>query len=124
MKKYTEKSIEKRREERKNFPEFYKRHIDNIKKNKLCCNECGINLLGDVSEVAHILNKSYFKSVSINDDNVIYLCGWKQNNCHDKFDSGRQRDMKIYETVKQKFEILKDSVKEKINYKIWDLYGS
>jgi len=123
MKSYTEKSLNKRKEERKDFPDFYKKHIDIIKTNKECCKECGIRLLGDVSEVAHILNKSYFKSVSTNDDNIIYLCGWKQNNCHDKFDSGKEKEMKVFSTAKEKFNILKEEVKEKINYKIWDKYG-
>lgn len=123
MNKVTDKSREKRKNERKDFPEFYKKHIEIIKKNKLCCNECGINLLGDVSEVAHILNKSTYKSVSTEDINVLYLCGWKQNNCHDRFDSGKQNEMKIFQLVKERFSLIKDLVKEKINYKIWDKYG-
>jgi hypothetical protein len=124
MKQYTEKSINKRKEERKDFPDFYKKHTEIIKNNKECCKECGVRLLGDISEVAHILNKSYFKSVSTNDDNVIYLCGWKQNNCHDKFDSGKEKEMKVFSIAKEKFDILKEEVKEKINYKIWDKYGN
>jgi hypothetical protein len=123
MKKVTDKSREKRKNERKDFPDFYRKHIEIIKKNKLCCNECGVNLLGDVSEVAHILNKSTYKSVSTEDINVLYLCGWKQNNCHDRFDSGKQSEMKIFQLVKERFSLIKDLVKEKINYKIWDKYG-
>lgn len=124
MKSYTEKSLNKRKEERKDFPDFYKKHTEIIKKNKECCAECGIKLLGDVSEVAHILNKSYFKSISTNDNNIIYLCGWKQNNCHDKFDSGKEKEMNVFNIAKEKFNILKEDIKEKINYKIWDKYGN
>jgi hypothetical protein len=123
MKKYTDKSIEKRREDRYGYADFYKKHVDIIKNNKVCCYECGIKLLGDVSEVAHVLNKSNFKSIATNDENIIYLCGWKQNNCHDKFDSGKEREMKVYQIAKDKFNILKELIKEKINYKIWEKYG-
>lgn len=124
LRNYTKKSLDKRKEERKDFPEFYKKHINIIKTNRECCAECGAKLIGDVSEVAHILNKSYFKSVSTDDDNIVYLCGWKQNNCHDKFDSGKEREMKIFELVKHKFSLLTNKVQEKINYKIWDKYGN
>ena len=120
MKNITDKTLKKRSEERKDFPEFYRKHIDNIKKNKACCLECGIKLIGSVEEVAHILSKGTYKSVSTLDDNVIYLCGWKQNNCHDKFDSGKEKEMKIFPLVVERFKIIKDKVKEKINYKIRD----
>lgn len=123
MKKRTEKSYEKRKEERKDFPAFYQKHIEFIKKNRVICEECGIKLLGDVSEVAHILSKGVYKSISTEDDNVVYLCGWKQNNCHDKFDSGRVAEMKIYGKIKDRFATLKDRIEEKINHKIWERYA-
>lgn len=123
MKKRTQKTYEKRVEERKDFPAFYLKHIERIKKSRAVCEECGIRLLGDVSEVAHILSKGTYKSISTEDDNVIYLCGWKQNNCHDKFDSGRVTEMKIHSKVKEKFYLLKDKIQEKINHKIWERYA-
>jgi hypothetical protein len=124
MKRVTEKHLIKRKKEREDFPDFYKKHVEVIKNTKACCSECGIRLLGDVSEVAHILNKSTYKSVSTNDINVVYLCGWKQNNCHDKFDSGKDKEMKIFPLVVERFNLLKDFVKEKINFKIWEKWGT
>lgn len=126
MKRYTAKSLAKRQEERKGFPEFYSKHISFIKENKVCCAECGTRLIGDVSEVAHILDKGYFKSVSTNDDNIVYLCSWKSNNnCHSKFDNSSIevfKDMLIYTFVCNKFTEIKDLVKEKINFKVRDRY--
>lgn len=122
MKKYSSKGLLKRKEERKKYPEFYHKHVLNIKETKACCAECGVRLKGDVSEVAHILNKSNYKSVSTDDDNVIYLCSWQSpNNCHSKFDNSSLdifRDMLIYSRVCDMFSKLKERVKEKINFKI------
>ena len=114
------KAIIKRKEERKDFPDFYKKHVDIIKSEKRCCMECGVRLIGDVSEVAHILNKSQYKSISTNDNNVLYLCGWKQNNCHDKFDSGKEKEMKVYSHAREKLSFILGDIKEKLNYKILD----
>ncbi len=115
------KNWELRKQERKLFPSFYAKHIGYIKEHKLRCAECGDRLIGDVSEVAHILNKSIFKSVSTEDGNVIYLCGWKSsNNCHSTFDNCSLADLKkmlIYHSVCDKFLYLKERVKEKINFK-------
>lgn len=126
MRKYTQKSLNKRRSERGKFPEFFSKHVLIIKEKKICCAECGTRLLGDVSEVAHVLNKSIYKSVSTDDDNIIYLCGWKsQNNCHSKFDNisiEGLKDMLIYNQVCKIFEKIKSRVKEKINFKTSERY--
>lgn len=126
MKRQTEKARKIRQEERKHFPEFYKKHINKIVNEKICCQECGVRLIGSVSEVAHILNKSYFKSISTEDTNIIYLCGQHQNNCHSKFDNSSNSDMRamnIFPSVNISFNNLKDLLTEKINYKIEDRYG-
>lgn len=115
-----------RLEERKGYPEFYKRHILNIKKNRSCCQECGVRLLGHVSEVAHILGKSKFKSVSTIDENIIYLCGYLQENCHGSFDNISNEGLKkmnIYDEVVLRFKYLINFISEDINYKIKDRYG-
>jgi hypothetical protein len=121
VKRYTKKSLIKRSEVRGKFPEFYAKHVGIIKETKSKCTECGCNLIGDSSEVAHILNKSRFKSVSTKDDNIIYLCSWKSpNNCHAKFDNSSLdvfKDMIIYHQVCNIFSKLKDVVKEKIDFK-------
>jgi hypothetical protein len=126
MRKYSSKGLEKRKEERKNFPEFFSRHVQYIKDNRVCCEECGSRLLGDVSEVAHILPKGYFKSISTNDLNVIYLCGWKSSkNCHSLFDDSLNENIKkmiVYPKIIRIFTELKEILTEKINYKIYDRY--
>jgi len=100
LRRYSNKGLEKRKEERKDFPQFFQRHLINIANNDKCCEECGHRLIGDVSEIAHILDKSKYKSVSVNDDNVLYLCSWKSpNNCHSKFDNSSEeviQSMKIF----------------------------
>lgn len=127
MKRYSIKGLEKRKEERKAFPEFFQRHIQNIRDSGLCCEECGVRLLGDVSEVAHILPKSTFKSISTLDKNVLYLCSWKSpNNCHSIFDEGsneRVKNMSIFTIVKDRYLELSLIVTEKLNWKVDDRYS-
>ena len=121
MKKYSKKGLEKRKEERACLPEFFKKHIE-IAKTK-CCAECGDKLLGDVSEVAHCLQKSIFKSIQCDDDNVTYLCSWKSsNNCHSLYDGTNEQlwSLNIFEKEKIKIKKLLEKVTEKYNYKILD----
>lgn len=126
MKKYSKKRQEERKKEREGFPEFYQKHIQFIKDNKVCCQECDSRLKGDSSEVCHILPKGRFKSVSTNDLNIIYLCGWTSiNNCHSKFDNGTNEDvknMKIFCEIENKFLSLREIITESINYKVTDRY--
>lgn len=126
MKKYSSKTLERRKEERKDFPEFFQRHIEIIKNNNLCCEECGCRLKGDISEIAHILPKSTFKSISTNDKNVIYLCGmWSEKQCHtnyDNFSTEKVRQMKIFPHIVDKFNLLQEDITEKINYKTEERY--
>ena len=126
MKRYSKKGLEKRKKERKDFPEFFKRHIEIIKSSRICCEECGAPLKGDVSEVAHILSKSYFKSISTNDNNILYLCSWKsERNCHAKFDNGSNEEvheMKIFDKVSERFLELEQEITEKISWKVTDKY--
>lgn len=126
MMKYSPKALDKRKLEREKFPEFYSKHVLNIKENKICCEECGVRLRGDVSEVAHVLNKSIYKSISTSDDNIIYLCSWQSpNNCHSKFDNSSLevfKDMLIYNKVCGIFANIRYQVKEKINFKTLERY--
>lgn len=126
MKRYSSKGLEKRKEERKGFSEFFEKHVQIIKENRLCCEECGTRLKGDVSEIAHILPKSTFKSIATNDDNVLYLCGmWSDSQCHSKYDNlptAKVREMKIFPKVVEKFKILEEEITEKITYKIEERY--
>jgi hypothetical protein len=124
MKKYSKKGLEKRKAERECLPEFFKKHIE-IAKTK-CCEECGAKLKGNVTEIAHVLPKQYFKSVMCSDLNVLYLCGlYSSNECHSKFDNSAQekvKEMKIYTKVQEIFKQLEEEITEKINYKHYDLY--
>ena len=126
MKRYSTKGLEKRKEERKAFPEFFQKHIQYIRDNSLCCEECGARLKGDVSEIAHILPKSTFKSIATNDDNVLYLCGmWSNSQCHSNYDNypvAKVKEMKIFGKVSERFQILEQEITEKITYKIEERY--
>lgn len=124
--KYSEKGWNKRKEERAGYAEFFQKHVKIIKDTKACCAECGEKLKGHVSEVAHILPKSSFKSIATNDENVIYLCGMYSNNqCHTNFDNfpiKKFQEMLVFPKVSRIFANLKDIAKEPISYKIYDKY--
>lgn len=124
--KYSKKGWEKRKQERAGYAEFFIKHVSNIKKTQACCAECGARLKGHVSEVAHILPKSTFKSVATNDDNVIYLCGmYSSNQCHTNFDSfpiEKFQEMLVFNQISAIFAKLENIVTEKISYKVYDKY--
>lgn len=123
---YSKKGWEKRKQERQGFAEFFQKHIKIIKDTRACCAECGTRLKGHVSEVAHILPKSTFKSVATDDENVIYLCGmYSQNQCHTNFDTfsiKKFRKMLVFKRVSNIFKELKSIVEEKIPYKVYDRF--
>lgn len=127
MRKYNPKSREKRQEQRKNYPEFYQKHIEIIKNGNLKCEECKTRLIGDVSEIAHIMPKGSFPSVATLDENVIYLCSWKSpNNCHAKFDNfsiEKIKQMLIFPKVCRIFAQIEREIEEKINYKTYEKYS-
>ena len=124
MKQYSKKGLEKRKAERECLSEFFIRHVNKIKTEKLHCANCEEQLKGDVSEVAHILPKQYFKSVMCSDENVNYLCSWKSiNNCHGKFDNCNDEEFKkmiIYGISRDKVLNLLGMVEEKVSYKLYD----
>ena len=106
--------------------DFFLKHINIIKRDNHSCKECGDNLIGDFSEVAHILPKSKFKSIAMNDDNVIYLCGrHSKNNCHAKFDNysiSAIKEMNIYPSVQKSFSSLEGIIQEKLTWKDYDRF--
>ena len=124
--RYSKKGLEKRKSEREGYAEFFQKHIKIIKDTKACCAECGSRLKGHVSEIAHILPKSYFKSIATNDKNVIYLCGmYSSSQCHTNFDTfsvEKFQKMLVFTKVSCIFAELEDVIEEKINYKIYDKY--
>ena len=123
MKKYSKKGLERRKAERECLSEFFIRHVEKIKTERLHCANCGCTLLSDVSEVAHRLPKSTFKSIQCDDNNVTYLCSWKStNNCHSKYDGTNEQlqSLSIFLAEKEIIKELLEKVTETINYKIYD----
>ena len=121
IKRYSKKGLEKRKEERACLPEFFQRHIE-IAKTK-CCANCGEKLRGDVSEIAHRLPKSFFKSIQCDDDNVVYLGGrFSSCGCHSLYDgtNDQLQSLSIFSAEKKIIEELLEKVTEEINYKIYD----
>lgn len=73
---------------------FFQKHIGIISDKKLCCQECGTPIYNPTKwNVAHILPKSKFDSVSTLDDNILYLC--RTNGCHARFDSSWEAAKKM-----------------------------
>lgn len=119
MKKYSEK----RKENRAGLKEFFEKHVQNILNSKTRCTNCGCRLIGDVSEVAHRLPKSLFKSVMLNDENIVYLCSYRSpNNCHSLYDGSNEQlwSLSIFEQERLIIEKLLEDVKEKYNWKLLD----
>lgn len=119
--KYSKKGLEKRKAERECLPLFFQKHIE-IAKTKYCAN-CGEKLKGDVSEIAHRLPKSFFKSIMCDDDNVIYLGGMFSNcGCHSMYDGTNEQlqFLSIFSAEKEIIKELLDRVTEKYNWKILD----
>ena len=121
IKKYSQKALDKRKEERACLPEFFQRHVE-IAKNK-CCTNCGEKLKGEVSEIAHRLPKSTFKSIQCLDENVVYLGGRFSNcGCHSLYDGSNEQlqSLSIFLAEKEIIKELLEKVTEEINYKIYD----
>jgi hypothetical protein len=121
IRRYSKKGLEKRKSERECLPNFFMKHVDIIKKEKRCCENCGEQLRGDVSEVAHRLAKSTFKSIQCDDENITYLCSYKSsNNCHSKYDGTNEQlqSLSFFATEKIKVEELLEKVTENYNWKI------
>lgn len=110
----TRRTEAKRREERKDFPEFFQRHIE-IARNKHCA-ECGTKLTGHVSEIAHLISKTSVggnPELATEDSNVVYLCGmYSDKQCHSKYDSSLEsrENMKVFTLALERFELLKDEI--------------
>lgn len=103
------------------YKDFFDKHLKIIRDTKAVCQECGCSLKGSYREVAHILPKSYFKSVSKNDRNIIYLCE-QHHTEFDNFSNKKVKEMKIFPQITKRFKELEKIIEEKINYKIYDKY--
>lgn len=123
MKRYSKKGLEKRKAERECLSEFFIRHVNKIKTEKANCANCGEKLKGDVSEVAHRLPKSTFKSIQCDDDNVVYLGGrFSSCGCHALYDGTNEQlqSLNIFSAEKEVVKELLEKVTEKYNWKLLD----
>ena len=121
MKKYSKKGLERRKAERECLSEFFIRHVEKIKAERLHCANCGERLKGDVSEVAHRLPKSFFKSIMCDDDNVVYLGGrFSSCGCHSLYDGTNEQlqTLNIFSAEKEIIKKLLEKVTEKYNWKL------
>lgn len=93
--------------------DFFKKHIEIIQKNQLCCEECGRRLLGIAAEVAHIISKSKHPEIAHEDSNILYLCVEH----HGKFDRSNadRKEMKCFEKSKERYLELKDKLESVTN---------
>jgi 5-methylcytosine-specific restriction endonuclease McrA len=98
----TRRTRQARQEQRKDYPEFYQKHIDIASRKN--CEECGIKLYGNSTEIAHIIAKSTNPETATDDNNIIYLC----QSCHSMYDSSlRVREkMKVIEIALERFKLL------------------
>ena len=121
---YSKKGLEKRKKEREGYAEFYQSHVYFVKKNRVKCEECGSQLQGHVSEIAHILPKQKYKSIAKEDKNILYLCGmYSKNQCHSKFDDSKAeviKQMNVYDKAVDRFKKLEEKITENISYKTYD----
>lgn len=121
IRKYSKKGLEKRKAERECLPEFFQKHIE-IAKTK-CCANCGENLKGEVSEIAHRLPKSFFKSIQCLDENVVYLGGrFSSCGCHSLYDGTNEQlqSLSIFLAEKEIIKKLLEKVIENYNWKLLD----
>lgn len=117
------KTVNERKEVRKDYSGFFQKHVQLIKEGDYCCEECGDQLFGDVSEVCHILAKSTSPELATNDDNILMLCGrFSNNGCHARFDSSfeKRENMKAFKKALIQYEKIKPEIikitKEVLHY--------
>ena len=92
-----------RKLQRKDYPEFFKKHIEIASKKR--SEESNVKLKGNVYEVCHILSKSLSPEVATNDLNILYLSAEE----HSKFDSSlsKRKEMKCFDLSVERYKLLK-----------------
>ena len=111
----TRRTQEARKEQRKDYPEFYQKHIEIA--SKLRCEECNSKLTGNVTEICHILGKAENPELATEDQNIVYLC-WE---CHNKFDHSRgsRRKMEVFTWAQQKLSNIDENIIKKSAQYFW-----
>ena len=92
-----------RAEIRKDYPDFFKKHIEIASKKR--SDESNVKLKGNIYEVCHILSKSLSPEVATNDLNILYLSADE----HSKFDSSlsKRKEMKCFDLSVERYKLLK-----------------
>ena len=92
-----------RAEIRKDYPDFFKKHIWITSKKR--SDESNVKLKGNIYEVCHILSKSLSPEVATNDLNILYLSAEE----HSKFDSSlsKRKEMKCFDLSVERYKLLK-----------------
>jgi len=111
--KQTSKNKEKRKTERAGYGEFFQKMIQRIIDERICCENCGNQLTGHVSECAHIVSKSKHPEVATVEDNILFLCGlFSDNSCHANFDSSlsKRATLFCFSAAKEKYKLFKHLV--------------
>ena len=92
-----------RAEIRKDYLEFFKKHIEIASKKR--SDESNVKLKGNIYEVCHILSKSLSPEVATNDLNILYLSADE----HSKFDSSlsKRKEMKCFDLSVERYKLLK-----------------
>ena len=92
-----------RAEIRKDYPDFFKKHIWIASKKR--SDESNVKLKGNIYEVCHILSKSLSPEVATNDLNILYLSAEE----HSKFDSSlsKRKEMKCFDLSVERYKLLK-----------------
>lgn len=108
--KNSKTSVKTRRKKNLGRGDFFKKHLILMPP---FCQECQEPLEGSVSNVCHILPKSVFPEVELEDDNIMYYCFA----CHSRFDNFimSRHKFKTFPVVLERFEKLKNKVKSKNN---------
>ena len=97
-----------RKLQRKDYPEFFKKHIKIASRKR--CAETNVKLTGNIYEVCHILSKSLSPEVATDDFNIIYLSA----EAHNRFDSSlsNRKEMKCFQLSVERYKELKPFLKK------------
>jgi hypothetical protein len=121
IKPFTERGVAKRKELRKDFPEFFINAIEKLKLSPFCEN-CGHKINANYlaqNNVAHCLNKSKYVSVATHPLNWVALCDSKDyvdaaRSCHAEFDSNLEKrlSMPVFKIAQEKYFLFSDKCLE------------
>lgn len=103
----TRRTQEKRKEQRKDYPEFYQRWCEKVQ--KMRCAECSKPLQGNSTEICHVLSKSTSPEFATNDLNIIVLC----SSHHTQFDRNLETrsQMECFQESVERFKLLEPNQK-------------